>query len=39
MYTAVLLSATLFASAEDPTTDYLALMDASLSYLEAGLPL
>jgi hypothetical protein len=24
---------------EDPRADYLALMDASLAYLEAGLPL
>jgi AcrR family transcriptional regulator len=33
-----LLSAML-AGAEDPAADYLALMDASLAYLEAGLPL
>jgi AcrR family transcriptional regulator len=33
------LLAALLAGAEDPTTDYLALMDASLAYLEAGLPL
>lgn len=29
----------LLAGAEDPARDYFALMDASLAYLEAGLPL
>ncbi len=33
------LLAVLVAGAEDPTADYLALMDASLAYVEAGLPL
>jgi AcrR family transcriptional regulator len=33
------LMAALLTSADDPAADYLALMDASLAYLEAGLPL
>ncbi len=30
---------TMLAVAEDPTADYITLMDAGLAYLEAGLPL
>lgn len=33
------LMSVILASAEDPQADYLALMDASLAYLENGLPL
>jgi AcrR family transcriptional regulator len=33
------MMAPLLAAIADPTADYLALMDASLAYLEAGLPL
>jgi AcrR family transcriptional regulator len=33
------MMAPLLAASADPTADYLALMDASLAYLEAGLPL
>ena len=33
------IMAALLAGAEDPKADFLALMDASLAYLEAGLPL
>jgi AcrR family transcriptional regulator len=33
------LMSVILASAEDPQADYLALMDASLAYLEDGLPL
>jgi AcrR family transcriptional regulator len=33
------MMAPLLAAAEDPQADYLALMDASLAHLEAGLPL
>jgi AcrR family transcriptional regulator len=33
------MMAPLLAAVADPTADYLALMDASLAYLEAGLPL
>lgn len=33
------MMALILASAEDPTADFIALCDASLAYLEAGLPL
>jgi AcrR family transcriptional regulator len=33
------MMAPLLAAIADPTADYIALMDASLAYLEAGLPL